>query len=210
MGWMSFHTPTTKKQTKFEKTPEITANNVRNLIEASYQKNRDAKQIGKRGGYKLDKQLSNREQKVFSDKDGNPYVTYTGTRKAGDWVTDGALAVGLLGTTKRLKDSKQLIRDVRDKYQNKPVTTMGHSLGGSLAEASGGDKVITLDKGVGLFGIGKKINSNQTDIRTQSDPVSVLSRFQSGGQKVNIPNSNFIDPIHAHNFRHISRLNTAF
>ena len=186
----------------------ITSNNVRNLIEASYKKNKEAKNIARNSGYKLDKSLSNREQKVFTDRQGNPYVAYTGTRKASDWLTDGALAVGLLGTTKRLKDSKQLIRDVREKYQNKPVTTMGHSLGGSLAEASGGDKVITLDKGVGLFGIGKKINSNQTDIRTQSDPVSVLSRFQSGGKKVIIPNSNFIDPIHAHNFRHISRLNT--
>ena len=190
------------------KTPPqaITSDNLRNLIEASYKKNKEAKQIGKNSGYKLDKSLSNREQKVFTDRQGNPYVTYTGTRKAGDWLTDGALAIGLLGTTKRLSNSKQLIQDVRKKYQNKPVTTMGHSLGGSLAEASGGDKVITLDKGVGIFGIGKKINSNQTDIRTQSDPVSVLSRFQSGGHKVVIPNTNFIDPVHAHNFRHVSRL----
>jgi hypothetical protein len=150
---------------------------VRNLIEASYKKNKEAKNIARNSGYKLDKSLSNREQKVFTDRQGNPYVTYAGTRKASDWLTDGALAVGLLGTTKRLKDSKQLIRDVRNKYQNKPITTMGHSLGGSLAEASGGDKVITLDKGVGLFGIGKKINSNQTDIRTQSDSVSVFRQY---------------------------------
>lgn len=188
----------------------ITSDNVRNLIEASYKKNKEAKKIASRGGYKLDKSLSNREQKVFTDRQGNPYVAYTGTRKGSDWLTDAALAVGLLGATKRLEDSKQLIQDVRNKYQNKTITTMGHSLGGSLAEASGGDKVITIDKGVGLFGIGKKINSNQTDIRTQSDPVSALSRFQSGGTKVVIPNSNFIDPIHAHNFRHISRLNSSF
>ena len=134
-------------------TPQaITSDNVRNLIEASYKKNKEAKQIGKNSGYKLDKSLSNREQKVFTDRQGNPYVTYTGTRKASDWLTDGLLGIGLLGTTKRLSDSKQLIQDVRKKYHNKPITTMGHSLGGSLAEASGGDKVITLDKGVGILG----------------------------------------------------------
>lgn len=200
-----------EKKKKGKTPPQaITSDNVRNLIEASYKKNKEAKEIGKISGYKLDKSLSNREQKVFTDRQGNPYVTYTGTRKASDWLTDGALAIGLLGTTKRLSDSKQLIQDVRKKYHNKPITTMGHSLGGSLAEASGGDKVITLDKGVGLFGIGKKINSNQTDIRTQSDPVSVLSRFQSGGHKVIIPNTNFVDPIHSHNFRHISRLHKTF
>ena len=82
---------------------------MRNLIEASYKKNKEAKSIARNSGYKLDKSLSNREQKVFTDRQGNPYVTYTGTRKASDWLTDGALAIGLLGTTKRLKDSKQLI-----------------------------------------------------------------------------------------------------
>eukprot|EP01038_Epipyxis_sp_PR26KG_P015441 gene15441-20833_t len=94
--------------------------------------------------------LSNRrENKVFTDKENNPYVVFTGTRKFGDVISDGLLAVGLQGLDSRFRQSKRLVDNVRKKY-NQPITTVGHSLGGSLAEYAGGNKVITVDKGVGI------------------------------------------------------------
>lgn len=206
MGWINFQKPLTKQTTHYADIPKISSDDVRNIIHASYKTNGNIEADHGTDGYTLDHSLSNNEHKVFKDRQGNPYVAFTGTRKAGDWLTNGALAVGLGGLTPRFQESKNLIHQVNEKYRNKPVTTIGHSLGGSLAEHAGGDKVITLDKGVGLFGLGKQIKSNQIDIRTQSDPVSLLSRFQKADHKVAIPNTNFIDPLHAHNFRHISKL----
>ncbi len=208
MGWLNFNKPLTSKTTTYANIPKISSDNVKNIIEASYKTNRAIEGDHKTNGYTLDHSLSNREHKVFKDRQGNPYVAFTGTRKASDWLTDGALAVGLGGFTHRFQDSKHLIDEVKSKYKNKPVTTIGHSLGGTLAEHAGGDKVITLDKGVGLFGIGKHIGSNQTDIRTQTDPVSLLSRFQTGDHKIDIKNTTYLDPFKAHDFRHISKLHS--
>ena len=185
--------------------------NLRSLINASYSGTNDAEQIGLKLGYKLDRDLSNRKHKVFTDAQNKPVITYTGTRTLGDVITDGALAVGLGGFTQRFQESKRVANKTRAKY-GQPLTIAGHSLGGSLAEHSGSkkDKIITVDKGVGLFGIGKRIKSNQTDIRTTTDPVSLLSLTQSGGKKITVPNSKIINPLDAHNFRTISRVNQRF
>jgi hypothetical protein len=180
--------------------------NLKEIIKASYKGNNDAEKIGQNLGYKLDRDLSNRKHKVFLDNNNKPTVAFTGTRTLGDWVTDGALAVGLGGLTNRFQQSKRVIDNVRKKY-NQPITTVGHSLGGSLAEHAGGDKVITVDKGVGLFGIGKKIKSNQTDIRSSNDPVSLLSLTQNNKNRISIPNTyHIIDPLKSHEYNNLSRL----
>ena len=184
---------------------KVNPNQLKGLISASYKRNGEARKIGSNVGYKLVDNLSNAEHKVFTDTKGNPYVAFTGSRKVGDWATNAAIAVGLGRFTKRFQDSKRLVEDVRKKYGNKPITTVGHSLGGGLADYAGGDKVITLDKAVGLGGIGKNISRRQTDIRTGSDPVSVLNRFQFGGNKQTIRGTNFIDPLHAHNYKHLNK-----
>jgi hypothetical protein len=180
--------------------------NLKDIIKASYKGTNEADKIGQNLGYKLDRDLSNRKHKVFLDKDNKPTVAFTGTRTLGDVITDGALAVGLGGFTNRFRESKKVIDNVRRKY-NKPITTVGHSLGGSLAEHAGGDKVITIDKGVGLFGIGKKIKSNQTDIRSANDPVSLLALTQQNKNRITIPKTyHIIDPLKSHEYNNLSRL----
>eukprot|EP01038_Epipyxis_sp_PR26KG_P016503 gene16503-22527_t len=74
-------------------------------------RNDEAEKIGNNLNYKLDRDLSNREQKVFIDKDNKPIVAFTGTRKFSDIITDGALAVGLGGLTSRFQNSKRIIVD---------------------------------------------------------------------------------------------------
>jgi hypothetical protein len=186
--------------------PKISSNEVKDLIEASYSRTGDAEKIGKKYGLTLDKQLSNANQKVYYDKEKNPSVIYRGSKNENDLMTDGLIAVGLEKYSTTFRDSKQLVEDVRKKYHNKPVTALGHSLGGSLAEYSGGDKVVTINKGVGLSGIGKEISNNQTDIRSRNDIVSVLSNTQNGGRKITLK-TNHINPLKEHSHKNLDKLN---
>ena len=78
-------------------------------------------------------------------------------------------------------------------------------MGGSLSEYSKGDKIITINKGVGLSGIGKQLKSNQTDTRTNNDIVSVLSKTQSGIKKINIKTNN-ISPLAEHSHKNLDLL----
>jgi hypothetical protein len=83
-------------------------------------------------------------------------------------------------------------------------------LGGALAEYAGGktNKVITIDKGVGLSGIGKTISKNQTDIRTSNDPVSLLSNTQKNiGKKITIKDKSNLNLLGAHDYRKLDKLN---
>lgn len=187
----------------------VSKEQLSSLVKASYEGVDKGAKTAFDQGYRIDRELSNRNHKVFTDKDNNPTVAFTGTRKWTDVGTDLAMAVGLGRFTPRFQESKQIVKDVKAKYQ-KPVTAVGHSLGGSLAEYSGAKKVVTLDKGVGLGTIGKKIDSKQTDIRTQTDPVSLLSLTQHGGKHVTIPNTAFVNPLQAHDKSYLSRANNRF
>lgn len=185
--------------------PKVSANEVKDLIEAGYSRTGDAEKIGKKYKLTLDKQLSNANHKVYYDKERNPTVVYRGSKNENDAMTDGLLAIGLEKYSTRFRESKNLINDVNKKYNNKPVTSLGHSLGGSLAEYAGADKVITVNKGVGISGIGKKIKPNQTDIRTDHDLVSVLSKTQNGGKQLTI-RTREVNPLREHSHKNLELL----
>jgi hypothetical protein len=185
--------------------PKIRTDEVKDIILASYSRTGDAEKIGKKYGLTLDKSLSTANQKVYYDREKNPSVVFRGSKNENDLMTDILLGAGLEKYSTRFRDSKNLIDDVRKKYNNKPVTTLGHSLGGSLAEFSGGDKVITVNKGVGPSGINKEINNNQTDIRTNNDIVSLLSKTQSGGKKITIK-TNEKNPLREHSHTNLDLL----
>jgi hypothetical protein len=186
--------------------PKISSNEVKDLIEASYSRTGKAEDIGKKYGLTLDKSLSNANHKVYYDREKNPSVVFRGSKNENDLMTDGLLAVGLENYSTRFRDSKKLIGDVRKKYHNKPILTTAHSLGASIATFAGGDKIIAVNRGVGLGGIGKELPSNLTDIRTNNDLVSLLSTTQHGGKKVNIKTKN-INPLKEHSHKNLSKLN---
>lgn len=181
-------------------------NKLYDLVKSSYKRNKEAEQIGGKYGLKLDPLLSNSEHKVFVDPNtNNTNVVFTGTRKFGDVLTDGALLFGLGKYTKRFKDSDKLIKDVRNKYTNGLISTSGDSLGGTLAGYVKADSKITFNKGTGLGDIGKNIGKNQIDIRTKYDPVSLLSKTQTHANKqINIK-SRYLDP-HKYKDLHNRRL----
>lgn len=187
----------------------ITPDEYESLIQASYADNNEAERIGQDIHYTLDKELSNENHKVFSDDmDSDIIIAYTGTRKNEDYITDGALAFGVLPLTRRFKDSRNVIDDIKFKYKKSPIMAIGDSLGGSLAESVGDkvDRVITHNKGTSIFDVGKKIRDNQIDIRHKNDWISTLSRFETGGQdKITIDDGK-TDFFESHDYRNVKGL----
>ena len=212
---MPYNKPLSTKSLQYEAKyiPKVKSSELKDLLQASYSRNTPAREIGKKYGYTLDDSLSNAEQKVFIDKDNNPKIVFTGSRKGADVITDLAILTGTAGLTPRFQRSSKLVDKVKDKYKNRPITALGDSLGGTLAESVGGkvDKVITSSKGVGLFGIGKQIRNNQTDIRASNDVISVLRNTQSGGKKVTIKGTkNIINPFASHDYRLLDKIDKTF
>jgi hypothetical protein len=190
---------------RIKKTEAINPNQLKGLIQAGYQRNGPARDIAKKQGYELIDKFSNAERKVFLDNKKNPYIVNVGTRKFGDWGTNTAVALGLGRFTNRFKDSKKLVENVRKEYGNRPITNIGDSLGGALAENSGGDRIITTNKASGVGALFKTLPKKQTDIRTGTDPVSVLARTQFGGNQFTIRGTNFIDPLKAHSYKNLNK-----
>ena len=189
--------------------PTLNSRHLHSLLEASYARTDEARKIGKENGFLMDEELSNRKHRVFTDKHDNAFIAFTGSRTYGDVITDGMLAVGLADFTHRFSDSTKLAEKVKKKYHHSPILAIGDSLGGTLAEHVNKtgfiDKVITTNKGVGLFGIGKKLKSNQTDIRSTTDLVSLLSNSQYGGKKYRTPGTILLDPVYAHSYNNIKK-----
>ena len=150
------------------------------ILAASYQNQDQASKTLGDLGYSYDHALSTPESKVFTDKDGKPHIAFRGSQRVkDDWLgADVKLALGLEKYDRRFREAKHLTKLVEDKY-GKSADVFGHSLGGGLAEKAGaGGHVYTFNKGAGIFDIGKKIGSNQTDIRKKNDVVSLLSLTQ--------------------------------
>ena len=159
---------------------------LKDILTASYQPQREAEQTLAKRGYKYDPELSTMESKVFYNPETNkPVIAYRGSTRASDFLyEDPALAIGF--KTEKQKKAEKLAKDVESKY-GQPASAVGHSLGGYRAEKSGvSGNIYTYNKGAGIFDIGKKIPDKQTDIRTSKDVVSVLSLGQRGGSRKTI------------------------
>lgn len=178
---------------------------IRPILEASYQPKKLASKTLAKSGYTLDKKLSTNESKVFLDSEGNPNIAFRGSTTAKDWLfSDPLLGIGASRFDPRFQEAKALTRKVENKY-GKPADVFGHSLGGSLAEASGArGNIITYNKGVGIAGIGKSVPKNQTDIRTPSDIVSALSLAQKhNGKLETLPVPLLQNPVKAHSLENL-------
>jgi len=179
---------------------------IKPILDASYQPKKLAAKTLAKQGYKLDKKLSTNESKVFIDGEGNPNIAFRGSKTVKDFLFSDAL-VGLGGSRydPRFTEAKALTKRVEAKY-GKPADVFGHSLGGTLAEASGASgKITTFNKGVGYGDIGKSIPKNQTDIRTRNDVVSALALTQKhDGDLVNLKTSLLQNPVKAHSLDNLS------
>ena len=161
------------------------------ILEASYAKNKEAKNILEKNNYKLDKDLSTKEARVFVDQDGTPNITVRGSKSVKDFlISDPLLALGLSKYDPRQKQTNKLIEKTKSKYSKDP-NLFGHSLSGALiSNANTTGKITTFNKGTGIGDLYKKIPKNQTDIRTSGDLVSALSTTQKGKNKITLKNNN--------------------
>ncbi|KAJ1640860.1 hypothetical protein T492DRAFT_831851 [Pavlovales sp. CCMP2436] len=158
-----------------------------NLARASYLLLAEAAKYGGTLGYTLDTELSKPNTMVFIDRSsGQLVIVHRGSVTAKDWLVDDALiAVGAHKNTDKLNLARSItdateknITDATEKNYNRPTNSVGHSLGGRLAEQSGsGGQIVTINKAAGLGDIGLRQPSGtrQTDVRTKLNAVSALS-----------------------------------
>ena len=175
---------------------------LKDILTASYQPQREAEQTLAKRGYKYDPELSTMESKVFFNPETNqPFIAYRGSTRASDFLyEDPALAIGF--KTEKQKKAEKLAKDVEAKYKQ-PASAIGHSLGGYRAEYSGvSGNIYTYNKGAGIFDVGKKTSEKQTDYRKEGDIVSALSIGQQGGKRITKKDSSiFSNFLTAHTFR---------
>lgn len=171
---------------------------VKSILQGGYDPSKNV------AGTIKDKSLSGKRVSVYQDTtNAKTYVVHRGTHRAKDWLTDMAMAVGFEGTN-RFKHSEKMQQKAENKYGQENIVTVGHSLGGRLAEKFGknSSQIITYNKAATPRSIItshiKKLPSKQLDIRTTNDPVSILSKFQKSANKVQNVKSNTINPIAAH------------
>lgn len=181
----------------------LTASETGALIKSSYdRKNKDI------GDFKIDKKLSGRRTKVyFNEAENKPVIVHRGTDSIQDVGTDIGLMFGHRG--KRFAHAKKMQKKAEKKYGTENMHTLGHSLGGIVAEEMGGKSknIITLNKAVSPWEINRKTGKNQTDIKTSNDPVSMLNKFNHNGNKTSVIKSEGWNPLAEHSSDVMSRVN---
>ncbi|KAJ1631164.1 hypothetical protein T492DRAFT_839425 [Pavlovales sp. CCMP2436] len=120
-----------------------------NLARASYLPLAQASTYGESMGYTLDKEISR--------PNTMPVVAHRGSVTAKDWLVDDALiAVGAHKNTDRLNLARSITAATEKKY-GRPANSVGHSLGGRLAERSGsGGQIVIINKAAGLGDIDRR------------------------------------------------------
>ena len=179
------------------------------LLNESYKsKDKTAANIDDR--YYLDPELSTDKTKVYIDKNTNDITMVNrGTSDFKDVMTDAKLLFGY--NDKRFNEPKDILGKVKQKYTDKNIDLLGHSLGAKIAETLGDDprvkNVITLNKPTTPKDLiqKSKINSKQYDIRTTGDLVSVLQPFQTGQNDIVI-SSETKNPYTEHKIDTLDRL----
>lgn len=181
-----------------DKTFSATKSNrkkFKGLLEASYNPN-----MVPEGAVK-DKSLSGKRVGVYN-LDAKTYVVHRGTANLKDWTTDFLMALGYENGN-RFSHSKEIQKRAEEKYGRANVVTMGHSLGGRIAEKVGkrSAAVVTFNKATTPRSIVESYtnpNPKQHDVRTKHDLVSLPSLLQRKTNPVITLDAKTIDPLKAH------------
>lgn len=189
---------------------------VKDVLKASYERDLNkAQEDLQKYGYKIDNELSNRENKTFFNPYNNKVIfTTAGTDPTNlrDIGTDAYLAfLGKAGLkmTNRYKETEAVLNLARQKYKGSKKILVGHSLGNSILStaANPNEKVYGFGTGSGIFQIPKA--KQEERYRTAYDPLSFTSGATiipsyipkkkenlRGKQKVNYPQGIF--PSHSY------------
>ncbi len=171
---------------------KIAVKNLNTLLNESY-KNKDKTEKNINNHYELDEDLSTDKTKVYRDLDNNDIkMVNRGTYDKRDVLTDAKLIFGYKDKS-RFNEAREILNKVKNKYPDKSIDMIGHSLGAAVAEDLGNDpqvkNVITLNKPTTPYDLIKKskVNDRQYDIRTTKDIVSMLQPLQKDKNDIVIP-----------------------
>lgn len=185
---------------------EVSFENILNkdlpvLISCSYLSRYSSYEIMKLIHYEYDHDLSTDQNRVYKYSHNNIeeiVIVYRGTATCRDWYTNILCFFGLKYLSFRYWRSVDIVKKAKIKYGSKKINGVGHSLGSFLLEESKADGIrITYNKLISLVDIGKKIDSNQLDIREKDDLVSIFETTQYGGKRETIPILD-LNILHAH------------
>lgn len=159
--------------------------------------------------YIRDDELSgNRTQVYHNHVNNKTKIIHTGTNSLNDAITDFKLFVSpkMYRNSDRYHHAKLIQEQAEQKYKNSKMVTIGHSLGSRLASDLGrnSNKIITYNKPFLPY---EKPKSNEINLRTNYDPVSIL-----GSNKNNIKTipSDSINPIKAHEINQLDNYKYKF
>lgn len=151
-----------------------------------------------------DTTLSGKRVSVYNDLETHKtYVVHRGTHSVKDWMTDFAMVLGYEGG-KRFSHSKKIQERAEKRYGSENIITVGHSLGGRLAEKFGSNTsaIVTYNKAVTprsiLESLVSPIPEEQIDVRTSSDPVSFAGPLQRRLNPIVNIDSQTLNPIKVH------------
>lgn len=192
-----------KKKDKKRNVTEL--GQYKDFIDRSYKKKE--KDIGTNH---IDKALSGKRVQVYHDDTTNKTtVVHRGSKGLKDWlVNDAGLLVGYRG--KRFKHAKEIQKEAEKKYNGSEVVTVGHSLGGKIAQEVGGKtKTITYNAPTLPQDLikHKKVGKHVTDIRTKNDLVSILRPLEKRRkhEKLVTLKSHSHNPLSSHSTKALSK-----
>jgi hypothetical protein len=174
-----------------KKGGKIAVKDLNKLLNESYKSKN--KTLDRVDNYELDKDLSTDKTKIYRDiTTGEIKMVNRGTSDLRDVITDAKLLFGFKNNN-RYDEGRQILQKVKEKYPDKSIDVLGHSLGASVAEDIGNDpqvkNIITLNKPTTPMDLFRKskINDKQYDIHSKKDLVSILQPFQKDKNDIIIP-----------------------
>jgi len=151
----------------------LQADHINELVNASYQKNKDApSQIG---DYHLDRELSTGKAKVYHDPvTKKTIVANRGTQGTfQDWANNAAYALGGYDLTGRYKNALDTQKAAVAKYGSVD-TNVGHSQSGIITRKMNDLGLTGEVINVNPASKGEKQKENETVVRSSLDPVSIF------------------------------------
>jgi len=182
----------------------LQADHINQLVNASYQKNKDApSQIGE---YHLDRDLSTGKAKVYHDPvTKKTIVANRGTQGTfQDWANNAAYALGGYDLTGRYQNALDTQKAAIAKYGGVD-TNVGHSQSGIITRKMN-DLGLTKEViNVNPASKGERQKENETIVRSSLDPVSI---FQPNKAKRNLTLNTGYNLLKNHSADILGRLGT--
>jgi hypothetical protein len=195
------------KKSKKVKGGAVEASNIKDFVESSYKNNKEAKE--NIGDYKLDKQLSTRESKVYHDpKSNKTVVANRGTKGSKDWANNALYGADVLtgnlfhfyDKSDRMKKAEKVQEDAIKKY-GKVDTNVGHSQSGIITRKLNDKNKTGEIININPASFYEKPKKNEHNYRSTFDPVSYFSRGATTVKDYTI------NPLKAHSTSFLNKLN---